>query len=277
LFATVFTNSIHIYIHTHTGNSTLEKNHYTKRVKAAKIIQRKVKKYNKSERQILKRKNRYNIRLRNFFEQGCSISPLECAGNVPVISSFHRVQTSVMKNRMVQENDEVIFINGVNLIGKGFKEALQIVIKHRRELANEGTPMALRMRRNGTDTIYKVLFQHFQLPLGINLIPNPNIFHDEDDINNTNARSNTTSNKNSSSYANNSSRAKAKALVNRVVRRFSKSKLFHSSLSSSTPIENSTKDKVKQSKVKKYSKLDIRNYSPIVVGPLLPVRGALEE
>ena len=262
-------------MYTHIGSSTLEKNHYTKRVKAAKIIQRKVKQYNKSERQKLKRKYRYNIRLRNFFEQGCSISPLECAGNVPVISSFHQVQTSVMKNRMVQENDEVIFINGVNLIGKSFKEALQIVIKHRRELANEGTPMALRMRRDGTDTIYKVLFQHFQLPLGINLIPNPNISHD--DINNTNTRSNTTSNNTSSSNANNSSRSKAKALVNRVVRRFSKSKLYHSSLSSFTPIQNATKDKVEQSKFKKYSKLDIRNYSPIVVGPLLPVRGALEE
>ena len=28
---------------------------------------------------------------------------------------------------------------------------------------------------------------------------------------------------------------------------------------------------------KKYSKLDIRNLSPIIIGPLLPVRGSLEE
>ena len=79
--------------------TTLEENNYTKRIKAATLIQRQFMKYYHSKRQTRKRQCRYNLRLRNFFEQGCSIAPLECAGNVPIISSFHRVH--FLYNKMI--------------------------------------------------------------------------------------------------------------------------------------------------------------------------------
>ena len=71
------------------------------------------------------------------------------------------------------ENDEILSSNGSNLLGLDFKAAVNIVMAHRKQLSEDGTPLVLRLRRKGN--ILKVMFQHFQLPLGIDLIANPEL------------------------------------------------------------------------------------------------------
>ena len=237
--------------------TTLEKNNYHYRVKAAIIVQRNYRNYYYAESQVIKRKNTYSIRISNFLEQGCAISALSVTGNVPCIASFHKVPSLVMQTRCVCENDEILSSNGSHLLGLDYAAAVKIVMAHRKQLSEDGTPIVLRLRRKGK--ILKVMFQHFQLPLGIDLIANPKVV----------VPCSVKSQNMSLGVEIKGTRARARQFMKRVVSQLSKSNI--------TTTEETVIDTDKEPETATYSKMDIRNLSPIIIGPLQPVRGAIEE
>ena len=162
-----------------------------------------------------------------------------------------------MQTRTVCENDEILSSNGSNLLGLDFKAAVNIVMTHRKQLSQDGTPLVLRLRRKGN--ILKVVFQHFQLPLGIDLIANPELM----------IPCGVNSRDTNVGVETNGARARARQLLKRVVRRLSRSNM--------PTTEENVIDTNKNRKATTYSKMDIRNLSPIIIGPLQPVRGAIEE
>eukprot|EP00944_MAST-04C_sp_MAST-4C-sp1_P009016 g9016.t1 len=163
-----------------------------------------------------------------------------------------------MQTRTVCENDEILSSNGSNLLGLDFKAAVKIVMAHRKLLSEDGTPLVLRLRRKGN--ILKVVFQHFQLPLGIDLIANPELM----------APCGGNSRDMNLDVEITGTKARAKQLVKRIVRQLSRSNI-------PTVEEKNVIDTNKNPKATTYSKMDIRNLSPIIIGPLQPVRGAIEE
>ena len=149
---------------------------YSRRYNASIKIQRLFRRWNATGKRRRLQEHTYSIKAANLFDQGIALAPSDGVTGVPRVVGFYPVPTLVIKYRLVDENDEILSVNNRSLAGLTVQEAQRMVQYYKESLNTDGVPLTMRLRRDIRPTeTYVVTFQHFQLPLGLVLVPNPKL------------------------------------------------------------------------------------------------------